>query len=239
MVFLSVNNLRTKMAAILFSLIVFAVWTQSSHAQLQTDSNTIRTRVGNPAVGTAPEPPQDIRQGLIDTFGVTMNGFDQDHLRWTWERLWEVSHTKFTGLIRGSRVEATSGLSSQVGCFGGGTTLNLGQYAPREFFKFIVLHEFGHVIQSCHPRSVSNQVAQQNAFATEGGISYYATNAGSCTGSNSLNEDYADMIAYHLDRIAGFSSGPGGGRCGPSNPPNPYEGSGFGLHQEAARGVLD
>lgn len=233
------NNIKAKIVIFFLSTILIITLGSQVFAQLQTDSNTIKTRVGNPPVGTVPDPPQDIRQGIIDTFGVTINGFDQDHLRWIWERLWEVSNTKFVGLIRGSRVESTTGLSSQVGCFGGGVSLYLGQYTPREFFKFILLHEFGHVIQACHPRGINNQFAQQNAYAVEGAISYYAQNSASCTGSSSLGEDYADMIAYYLDRSAGFSSGPGGGKCGPTDPPNPYSGGGFPAHTNAAKGALE
>lgn len=230
--------MRTAINSILILLLTIFL-TPLVYAQLQTDSNTVRTRVGDPKeapiLTNIPSPPQDIRQGILETFGVTMNGFDQDHLRWTWERLWEISQTKFTELIRGSRVEATTGLSTQVGCFGGSVSLYLGQYQPREFFKFIILHEFAHIIQACHPRSVSFQIEQQNAFSQEGAVSYYAANASSCSGSNSYNEDYADMLAYYLDVAAGLSSGPKG--CGASNPPNPYI-NGFGTHKEVAGRIL-
>lgn len=233
------SNVKAKIFIFSLLIILATIFGSRVFAQLQTDSNSVKTRVGNPPVGTVPAPPQDIRQGIIDTFGVTMNGFGQDHLAWTWERLWEVSNTKFVGLIKGSRVEATTGLSSQAGCFGGGTSLYLGQYTSREFFKFILLHEFGHVIQACHPSGISNHFAQKNAFAVEGAISYYAQNAAACTGSSSLSEDYADMIAYYLDSSAGFSSGPGGGNCGPANPPNPFTSGGFSSHKSAAKGALE
>ncbi len=204
-------------------------------------SNTVVTRIGNPPTnvgpgGPAPGAPGDIRQGIIDKFGITMDGFDQNHLLWTWERLHEAG-SGFTSKLKGTRVQATSGISSQVGCFGGGISLNLGQYVPKEFFKFILLHEFGHVFQACNPRSITKQVEQMNAYDSEGGVSYYAQNALSCiSGVSNYGEDYADMLAYYLDRSSGFNSGPTG--CGPSSPPNPYS-SGFPLHSAVAEAALN
>jgi hypothetical protein len=164
-----------------------------------------------------------------DGAGNLLNGFDQDHLQWTWERLWEAGGS-FTDHLRGTKVEATSGLSSQVGCFGSGTSLYLGQYQPRAFFKFIVLHELGHVFQACNARSITHQAEQMNAYDQEGGVSFYAQNATKCiTGVSNYGEDYADMVAYYLDRAAGFGSGPTS--CGgPANPPNPFN-NGYPLHQ--------
>ncbi len=216
---------------IFFLLITFA---GSVFAQ-----NTVRTKVGEPASspgGTAPSAPEDIRQGIIDTFGITMNGFDQNHLLWTWERLWE-SGGSFTDNLRGTRIEATSGISSQVGCFGGETSLYLGQYQPKAFFKFIVLHELGHVFQACVPRSITRHAEQMNAYDQEGGISFYSQNATKCiSGVSNYKEDYADMVAYYLDRSAGFGSGPAS--CGgPSNPPNPYE-NGYPIHLGVADSIF-
>lgn len=231
----------TKNIFLIITFFLFVlVFTSTVYSQLQTDSNTVKTRVGNPTTpgsGEVPPPPEDIRQGIINNFGVTMNGFDIDHLRWTWERLWEVSNTKFIEMVRGAIVQASSGgLSYQAGCFGGETSLYLGQYQPREFFKFIVLHEFGHIVTACNTRARTLQVEQQNAFYQEGGVSYYANNATACAGSNGLNEDYADMLAYYLDRAAGLSSGPKG--CGVANPPNPYGSGGFPIHAGVAERVL-
>lgn len=227
------------MIKIFFIILILFVFTISpSYAQ---SKNTVTTRVGNPSTagpgGTAPPPPDDIRQGIIDTFGITMGtGFDNDHLRWTWERLWEAG-TGFTNKLRGARVEVSDSYSAQVGCFGGGISLYLGQYQGRDFFKFIVLHEFGHVFQACNPRSVTKQVEQMNAYDSEGGVSYYARNATSCiSGVSNYGEDYADMLAYYLDRASGYNSGPK--ECGPSSPPNPYGNGGFPLHLSVAQMAL-
>lgn len=204
----------------------------------QQSTDTVRIRFGNPKTQgvPAPPPPSDIRQGIIEKFGITMNGFDQNHLLWSWERLHEAGDG-FTRHLRGTKIQATNGISSQLGCFNGETSLWLGQYQPREFFKFIFLHELAHVFQACNPRSVTKQIEQVNAYAREGGISFYAQNATRCiSGVTNQNEDYADMIAYYLDRSAGFASGPKS--CGgPSNPPNPYD-AGYPLHLEVVKSIF-
>lgn len=233
-------------------LLLLALWSFFSVSVIlaQKSSDTVRTKIGNPPTnpggGTAPPAPADIRQGIINKFGITMNGFTQDHLLWSWERLHEAGDG-FTRLLRGTRIEVKPKempYSGQVGCFDGNVSVYLDQYPNPGFFKFIILHELGHVIQACHDRAVSKQVEQQNAFYKEGGISFYARNATICfpDGSvNNLNEDYADMLAYYLDRSAGQSSAPRSCRANESNlsnPPNPYNAGGFPLHLSVAESIL-
>lgn len=214
---------------------------QESHAQ---SSSTWRTRVGNPPTsefepGTIPGLPSDIRQGLINEFGITMNGFDQQHLQWAWERMWEVSETNFPSLVRGAQiVRWDMSYSQQVGCFSG-TSLNLRQFpGQKDYFKFHLLHELGHVAQMCNPAEATQRTAHRNAYALEGAISTYGRlggTAGCYPGVDKYNEDHADTIAYFLDRSAGFVTA----RCGgPSNPPNPYSNGGFPLRAAAMTTAL-
>lgn len=234
-----------KIAILLLFILMVVPLTTAVHSQ-EHSSNTVTTKVGNPPAGPAggapaPDAPNDIVKGIADTFGITMVGFGQNHLQWTWERLHEAG-PGFTNKLKGSVVQATSGGISYktTNCFGGGTTLFLGQYQSKEFFKFILVHEFGHVFQGCNPRSVTKQVEQMNAYDSEGGISFYAKNATVCFPDGSVsnyNEDYADMLAYYIDQSAGFGSGPTS--CGgPSNPPNPYTNGGFPKHKAVAQGAL-
>lgn len=231
--------LKTLLVVLLF--IFICLNPLSIHAQLQTDSNTVITSVGTPTTGVAPViEDANLRQALIDKYGITMNGFDTTHLRWTWEKLHEINNPNFTSLLNGSLIQATSGISSQDGCFNGLTSLRMGQYQPELFFKFILIHELSHIIQSCTPREKSKVVEHANAYASEGAISYYAANTQTCTGlTNNANEDYADTLAYYFNSAAGFSSGPNS--CIPANlkaPPNPiYTGNAFPLHRAVAESI--
>lgn len=185
-----------------------------------------------------PSPPANIRQGLIDSFHVTMNGFDNQHLEWAWEKFWEVSNTQFTSLIAGSTIQSiTLGLSAQVGCFGE-TSVKIKQYTPKEFFQYLLTHELGHVIANCRP-SDAHVYDQRNAFDREGAVSYYAAHANTCSGSENYSEDYADMIAYYLNPSAGLSTISCHGSA-PANPPNPFHGTPVlkPIHKTVVEGIL-
>lgn len=201
-----------------------------------------------PGTGTPPAPPpapppgppkpppaaDKLRDSLISEFDLTMNGFGEQWLRWTWEKLTAVSGTRFVNFIRGSTVQAVAqGDSEQVGCPGSGTTVKLGAYPDEELFKLVFIHEFGHVIRNC-PNSQSNYYAEHdNAYTKEGGVSYYARNAAACTGSDNKSEDYADMIAYYLNPNTTRQTA----RCSPENK-NPNLKINFPLHYNTARSIL-
>lgn len=191
----------------------------------------VRTRVGNPKNNTvAPAvDPSQLQSSIQSEFGITMTGFSTQHLQWAWEKFWEVSDTSFRDLVRGSTIVATCGVSgcgsSQVGCFQG-TSVVLGQYNPESLFKFILIHELGHVIHNCHDRSKTrmNDIINAAAPSNEGAVSYYGANASSCTGSDNNSENYADVVAYYLTPSAGLSSASCGGQA-PQSPPNPFWGN--------------
>lgn len=169
---------------------------------------------------TPPNYPADLRQAIIDKFGIYMNNFSQQHLKWAWEKYWDVSGSRFNELVKGSIVtsQGAGGYSSQVGC-PGSESVRLGEYATESFFKFILIHELGHVVRNCNSRERIQYTAHLNALAAEGAVSYYGANASYCTGSDNPSEDYADMIAYYLTPSAGLATA----RCDPDqNRPNPF-----------------
>lgn len=175
-------------------------------------SNALCVKVGNPAEekpaicntptpgGPRPEAPPaegELQTAIQQQFGISMLGFDNQHLQWTWEKLWEVSNTKFSTLVNGTVIQAIPNIS--------GTAqdayrhINLGQFPEETAFKHILTHELGHVIRNYAGRENAQESAFLNAYAKEKGVSYYAKNAEACTGSDSISEDYAEMIAYYLN----------------------------------------
>lgn len=185
--------------------------------------NCVITKVGNP-LGTPPVcPTGDLKQAIIEEFGVSMNGFDETHLQWTKDAFEAASNTNFINLIRGATIEARcSDCGSQrVGCQDDDVSIYLGQYdSSAEYFKFILIHELGHFVHACQPRSVNGYTNHLNAIYIDGPISYYAGHATQCALSDNNSEDYADMIAYYLNPLSGHVSGPVDCESD-RNPPNP------------------
>lgn len=188
-----------------------------------------------------PDYPADLKLAIFNEFKITMNNFDADHLKWAYELFWCVSGTKFQSLVSLTEVNVVANVGdSRMSCPDGelgNCFINIGQMPGRPTsFKFLLTHEFGHVINYNNPRETIQWTAQENAFAQEGGISYYAKNATACTGSDNSAEDYADMIAYFLHPLAGETTP----ACDPNKtPPNPlYELTTFPLHFEVAKMIL-
>lgn len=216
-----------------------------SYAQ-EAISNPIDIIVGTPketipGSGEVPPLPGDVRQEIINEFGITMNGFSPDHLRWSWEKFWEVSNTKFIDLVRGTTIRMVSGGSHQKDCRGSqglGSDVDLQEF-PESFFKFLLIHELGHIVRNCNNRETIQYSQHENAYIADGGgVSYYGNFAPSCTGSDNLSEDYADMIAYYLIPSAGESTV----SCDPiPNRPNPFFSktpSDFPAHLRVAESIL-
>ncbi len=180
--------------------------------------------------------PSQLRQAIFEKFAITMNYFDDNHLKWAWEKLNEVSNTKFPGLVRGSVINARSG-SEQVGCPGSSIAVYLEQY-PETLFKYGLIHELGHVIKNCQPDSVNFSTQFSNAYAVEKGVTYYANHAFDCTGSIDKDEDYAEMIARYLSPGTGVQLVIGNARCVAPNPEVINLSSSFPLHYNVAKLIL-
>lgn len=189
----------------------------------QGKSNCVITKVGNP---TGPTPfcqADDLRQVIIDDFGVTMNGFEDKFLQWALEIFQASSDTNLSSLINGATVEANCiGCGGkQVGCKNE-TSIYLEPYdSSAAYFKFILIHELGHFIRNCQPREISKYNQHINAIYIDQYISYYAENASSCADTTSNSEDYADTIAYYINPESGHVSGPTSCPTTGRTPPNP------------------
>lgn len=182
----------------------------------------------------APTPQGDLQIEVQHQFGISMIGFDQQHLQWAWEKFWEVSGTNFNSLVRGAVIEVTDiSNTQQVGCPPSRSIL-VGPFPEETAFKHILTHELGHVIRNCTGRQGAQETAFLNAHGKEGGVSYYARNAISCTGSDARSEDYAEMIAFYLNPdipVASYL------KCYPAVQ-NRYTQQDFPLHYQVAQDVL-
>lgn len=161
----------------------------SSFAQTSTD---------HPVAPPADTDAVKLRQNILDKFGITMDGFDQTHLAWSWEKLWDVSNTNFPNLIKGVRIQASANLVSttDTNCTG----INLWPGTFKDSYQFVLTHELAHYINFCNQNSELDMMIA--AYNQEGAVSYYAKNVVACVkydGASSLYEDYADTVAYYLN----------------------------------------
>ncbi len=227
---------------LVISLISLDLFMPGVSSAQTAQSKCVVTKVGNPAAGPTlpaqcsttpggvlpPDYPADLRKAIIDKFGVTMDGYDPTHLKWAWEKFWDVSNTKFPNLVRGAFLKAVpkDNGAKQWGC-GGPVSVTLPAYNVEASFKFLVTHELGHYIQNCNLSGVTHVSDIENAFysSQEGPISYYAGHTAQCNaGKNATHEDYADTVAYFLNPKAGLVSA-GKGLCPDiptETPPNPF-----------------
>lgn len=185
---------------------------------LQTaKSNNLCVKVGEPAVdkpascneanpslssGPHPQaPPVDgnLQIEIQRQFGISMIGYDQQHLQWAWEKFWEVSNTNFNSLVKGAVIQVTDVSNTQQVACPPNVSVLIGQFPEETAFKHILMHELGHVIRNCAGRERAQESAFIQAHKSEGGVSYYAKNAPACTGSDNTSEDYAEMIAFYLN----------------------------------------
>lgn len=202
------------------------VWTSIQNCKPSSQSGTR---------GTTPSIDETkLKDSLISQFGIAMNGFDNAHMQWAWEKLWDVSNTNFTKLTGGSVIDITDNADShQVGCPGDKVAVYLGQY-PETLFKYALIHELGHVIRNCSKTAVSSYVNHLNALNKEGAVTYYANNASSCTGSDNISEDYAEMIALYLNPSANIQMV----KCAPAGTKYTNLSADFPLHYNVVKSVL-
>jgi len=191
---------------------------------------------------------------LLQEFKITMNGFDEQHLKWAYDKMKEVSNTRFPNMVQGAVIQMKprtpdDPYSEQVGCPGrSAVNIKLIQQQDdpqEEIFKITFTHELGHVIQLCSSgaKAFGTGLSHESVFAEERGITYYAQNAGEpgtgCPGSgsdrerNKRNEDYADMITYFLNPTSTTKN-----VCGNGRDPNPITSGEYPQHSELVKQIL-
>lgn len=179
-----------------------------------------------------PSNPATLYQDIKNKFGVSMEGFDQKHLQWAWEKFWEISNTRFINLIKGAIIYADNS-SFQSSC----KVVFLQQFKEEELFKIVLTHELGHIVRWCSPNETSRIGDLAGIISFESYVTYYSANAPGCTGSDNFNEDYAEMIAYYLNPESNSQTA----ACVKNNvgiEPNPYLNNKHPLHYNMSNKIL-
>lgn len=227
---------KTLIVLTLISSIMITTLSPLASADYRSESNKTMTRVGNPTSGSpgsespAPPPPSDIRQGIIDEFGITFNGLSQEKLQFAWEKFWDIKHTNFFNLLGDVTVDIHDDTSEQVNCGLIKLRRGLVENGGEELFKVVITHELSHIIFHCNDESKSHRIDHENAFADEGGVTLYGEVA--CYGTSPISEDYAEMLAYYLNPGVIEQTG-----CG-SRGVEPYADGKFPEHFKVAKMIL-
>lgn len=203
-------------------------------------------------IGTLPPSNPDcpkLHDEIYNQFKVDFdqkNPFSCDYLQWAWEKLWNISNTKFLDLVRGpdknkiiTVTREDKGFNEQTGCpsiIMSGISSATGQPYLKSLFQVVFIHELSHIIENCN-RSAANLSELSNILASEGGISTFSQNPTKCiSGVTQLNEDFAETLAYYLNPKWGeqayFSS------CQPQLSTNPILRGDKPLHQQFAAELL-
>lgn len=155
---------------------------------------------GGSTIPIEPPPPGDLRQNIINRFGVTLNGYDQTQLVWAWEIFSQIAaqSSTFFQLANGVIVQRLySGTSGFNGCYAR-PHIDFRSPSTAQSFKVVIIHEIGHYIRACNTRAETHEDEVQAAINSEGGMTAYARAL--CYTNTLLSEDYSEMTAYIFNR---------------------------------------
>lgn len=159
---------------------------------------------------------------------------------------------KFKGLIHQQcsliTLDPTQGISHADSC-----TIPLSFGSGEKFFKFLLIHELGHKINTTEHRFNKAVISARTADASEdtqkynGFLSYYSENAASDPDTicgdgdnmgNRADEEFADSVAYYINS-ATEEQNIKYGQCGVKWPDNPFnEGKRYKQHYELMTNIL-
>lgn len=185
--------------------------------------------------------PSDPGGELQSKYKISTEGFGADGIKMIYELATCVSTSKFPTLLGGTSTTVHNAISPSLGSIGMDCDSTCNVWIPEgtNAFKFILTHEFGHVLYYTNPRETMHVSEFEDSWNKEGGLSPYSGpyygGQGGCPTKGAV-EDYAEMIAYYLNPTMGGKTGACDSRDNPKN--SLFEDTHFPLHLEVAKQVL-
>ncbi len=185
--------------------------------------------------------PSDPGAELKNKYNINTEGFSSAGIINIYEMFTCISTSKVPTLLNGVTTTVHSGISPSLGSIGMDCNATCNVWIPEgtNAFKFILTHEFGHVINIMAPRGATHSTELSNAWSQEGGLSPYSGpyygGQGGCPVKGD-GEDYAEMVAYYLNPTLGGKTGACDSRDDPKN--SLFEDTHFPLHLAVAKQVL-
>lgn len=210
-------------------------------------------------IGSAEAGGSEVVTQLKTRYGIDMNGFDNAHLQWALEVLGQAPK-KFIDLAHGGTMNTQQPIkiaaknysqfdpySEQKGCSGTQLPAHIAliQNFPgsdtekQEIFKITLIHELGHMIEQCAGNQSMKSRLPQVIGVDGSRLTYYSqnvqpgqTNQG-CPPGYPINEDYAEMMTYHINSNLRTKN-----VCGNGRDANPYSYGGNFAHKSLVREIL-
>lgn len=184
--------------------------------------------------------PSDPTAELQSKYKISTAGYSSDGVKMIYELATCLSPSQLPSLI-GKPTTVHNAISPTLDGIGMDCDATCNIWIPEETnaFKFILTHEFGHVLYYTNPSETMHVSDAENAWSSEGGLSPYSGpyygGQGSCPTKGAV-EDYAEMVAYYLNPTMGGKTGACDSRDNPKN--SLFEDSHFPLHLNVAKQVL-
>lgn len=130
--------------------------------------------------------------------------FTENHLKWAWEILSQAKTIapNFFNLVGTVTADTRSGIGERSGntIFFSTDSNSFFSKSDESGFKVLLIHELGHVIRG-NPGSTQqryDQLLQQAIDKDRGYLTGYGQNP--CTGTSAVDEDFAETVAYYINR---------------------------------------
>ncbi len=195
---------------------------------------------------------QQLHNEILNKFGVDMDvTLPYEYLKWAWEKLWNVSNTRFIQLVRGPqntiiKISRSDGpYNEKISCSSivmSGKSSATQQPYPEPLFKVVFIHELSHIIEdeACNSANSGFDKLKAAIPSQENYLTSYSQNSLACavTRTENIKEDYAESISYFLNPEFPEQDI---GLCASFKPQdnlNPYNRSGSAIHRQIISEVL-
>lgn len=156
-----------------------------------------------PQLTTSPDPEESaetLQKKIDKEFNITMLGFDQQRLKWAFEKLSETKNSSLSRMTTDLIIQSSNTDVNEIpiNCK---QPIVIAQKDDQNRFEYALMHGIGHFIFECKSLDLSKRLPDhKNVFDNEGAISAYSY----CQNNPDVSsqEDYADMVAYYFNSDA-------------------------------------
>lgn len=157
-------------------------------------------------------PGADLASEISKNFHITFTPgkFNQNHLKWAWEVLSQAKQNspRFFDLFGNVTVDTQFDTGERKGntIYFSTKSNSFFSTADEAGFKILLIHELGHVIRGDtgkFDQPLQAAIDKDGGYLTGYGQNYRVTSGGTrvaCYGTLSVDEDFAESIAYYINR---------------------------------------